>query len=176
MADAYISIISPSANYGSAPTLGVGRQSSRTLNRSLFLFDLSTIPAGATVLNASFRAYLVQSFGTPLTLDVELKQINTGWEEMTVTWNTPLEYTEMDNVLAVSTAAGYYGWDVTSLVQGWVSGDAGANHGLALWSEDEDLVGWRGFASKEHDFDPPQPPLLDVTYLPSGAGDDEEER
>jgi len=168
VADAYISVISPSSNYGSAPTLGVGRQSGRTLHRSLFRFDLSGIPAGATVLSASFRAYLVQSFGTPPTLNVELKRINTAWEEMTVTWNTPLDYTGMDNVVTVGTAAGYYGWDVTSLVQTWLSSDAGSNHGLALWSEDEDLLGWRGFASKENTLDPPQPPQLDVTYLPWG--------
>ena len=166
VADAYISVVAPMANYGSAPTLGVGRQSERTLDRSLLRFDLSSVPAEATVLSASFRAYLVQSSSTPPTLNVELKQINTAWEEMTVTWNTPLDYTGMDNVLAVGMAAGYYSWDVTSLVQTWLSSDAGSNYGLALWSEDEDLLGWRGFASKENTLDPPQPPQLDVTYLP----------
>ena len=166
VADARISAAAEMTNYGAAPTLGVGRQSERTLDRSLFRFDLSGIPADATVLSASFRAYLVQSSGTPPTLNVELKQINTAWEEMTVTWSTPLNYTGMDNVLAVGTAVGYYGWDVTSLVQTWVSSDDGSNHGLALWSEDEDLIGWRSFASKENTLDPPQPPQLDVTYLP----------
>jgi hypothetical protein len=166
IADSHISVTSPNTNYGKAPALGVGRPSGRTLYRSLLRFDLSAIPDGATVLDASFRAYLVQSSGSHFTHNVELKRIDTAWDEMTVTWNTPLEYTELDNVLAVGTLAGYYGWDVTSLVQGWMSGVDGANHGLALWSEDEAAVDWRSFASRENTLDPPQPPRLDVTYIP----------
>jgi hypothetical protein len=163
--DAYIFSALPMANYGTAPTLGVGRHSGRALSRSLFRFDPSTIPAEATVLSASFRAYLVQSSSTPRSLNVELKRIDTTWEEATVTWSTPLDTTGIDNVLAVGTREGYYSWDVTNLVQSWVSGGDRSNHGLALWSEDEDLVGWRSFASRENGLWPPRP-QLDVTYLP----------
>lgn len=165
VADAYILSAAPAANYGTAPTLYVGRQSERALNRSLFRFDLSDIRSDATVLSASFRAYLVGASESPRELSVELKRIDTAWEEATVRWSTPLEYTGMDNVLAVGTAAGYYSWDVTSLVRAWVNGGT-SNHGLALWSADEDLLGWRGFASRESPLDPPQPPQLEVTYLP----------
>jgi hypothetical protein len=166
VADACIMSAVPGANYGTAPTLGVGRQSGRSLTRSLLRFDLSSVPAEATVLSASFRAYLVQSSGTARTLNVELKRIDTTWEEATVTWSTPLDTTGIDNVLAVGTEQGYYSWDVATLVQNWVSSGDGSNHGLALWSEDEDLVGWRSFASRENALRPPQPPQLDVTYLP----------
>jgi hypothetical protein len=166
VADAYISSAVPGANYGSAPTLGVGLQSARSIERSLFRFDLSTIPADATVLSARFRAYLVQSSSAPRTLNVELKRIDTAWEEARVTWSTPLDTTGMNNVLAVGMAADYYSWEVTSLVRTWVSSGARSNHGLALWSEDEGLVGWRGFASRENTLMPPLPPQLNVTYLP----------
>ena len=166
VADAYILSAAPGANYGTAATLWVGRQSERALNRSLFRFDLSGIPEDATVLSAGFRAYLVGASESPRTLDVELKGIDTAWGETTVTWSTPLDYTAMDNVLAVGTPAGYYSWDVTSLVRTWVRDGAGSNHGLALWSADEDLLGWRGFASREYAVVAPLPPQLEVVYLP----------
>ena len=166
VADAYILSAVPMTNYGAVTTLWVGRQSERALNRSLFRFDLSSIPEDATVLSAGFRAYLVGASGTPRELDVELMEIDTAWGETTVTWSTPLDYTGMDNVLAVGTPAGYYSWDVTSLVRTWVSGGARSNYGLALWSADEDLLGWRGFAGREYTGVAPLPPQLEVTYLP----------
>jgi len=118
------------------------------------------------VLSAGFRAYLVGASDTPRTLNVELKQVDTAWGETTVTWSTPLHYTGTDNVLEVGTTAGYYSWDVTSLVRTWVRDGAGSNHGLALWSADEDLLGWRGFAGREYAVVAPLPPQLEVVYLP----------
>lgn len=165
-ADAYIFSALPANNYGSAPTLGVGRQSERALSRSLIRFDLSSIPSDATVLSAGFRAYLVGATESPRELDVELMGVDTAWGETTVTWSTPLDYTETEDVLAVGTPAGYYSWDVTSLVRAWVSGGARSNYGLALWSADEDLLGWRGFASREYAVVAPLPPQLEVVYLP----------
>jgi len=96
-------------------------------------------------------------------LDVELKRIDVPWQEMIVTWNTPLGYTGANNVTGVGLAPGYASWDVTSLVQSWVSG--ATNHGLALMSKNESTLGWRGFASKES-ASPPNPPWLVVIYRP----------
>jgi hypothetical protein len=132
--------------------------------RALFRFDLSLIPAGATVQSATFRASLVQTSSSPDTLDVELKRIDASWQEGTVNWNTQPDYTGANNVTGVGTTLGYYGWDVTSLVQTWVNG--ATNHGLALMSKNETTLGWRGFASTESAVSPPSPPRLVVTYRP----------
>jgi hypothetical protein len=161
-ADAYVFSATPTANYGMAPTLYVGNQSATATGRALFRFDLSAIPAGATVLSASFEAYLAQAPDSPSRLDVELKQINQPWEEGTVSWRTPLSYTGANVIKGVGAASGYYSWNVTSLAQAWVRG--APNRGLALVSQKEGALGWRGVASKESDASPSHPPRLVITY------------
>jgi hypothetical protein len=165
VADAYIQSAVPKANYGTASTLPVGRQSGRSLTRSLLRFDLSLIPPTATVLSARFGAYLVQSSTAPRTLNVELRRVDAAWDEPNVTWASAPDTTGVDNIVAVGMEERYHTWEVATLVQSWVSGDV-PNHGLALWSEDEDLPGWRTFASRESFASPPQRPRLEVTYLP----------
>jgi hypothetical protein len=162
-ADTYIYSAAPTANYGTATTLYVGSQSSSAIGRALLRFDLSAIPTGATVQSASFQAYLMQASPSPATLDVELKRIDTSWQEGTVIWNTPLGYTSANNVVGVGTVLAYYSWDVTGLVQTWVNG--APNRGLALISKNESTLGWRGFTSKESK-SPAKPPRLVVTYWP----------
>jgi len=104
VADAYVYSASPTTNYGTATTLYVGSQSTSATGRALFRFDLSSIPAGATVQSATFQAYLVQSSSSPTTLDVELKRIDAPWQEMAVIWNTQPGYTGANNVTGVGTA------------------------------------------------------------------------
>ncbi|HUW14294.1 MAG TPA: DNRLRE domain-containing protein, partial [Anaerolineae bacterium] len=166
VADAYILSAVPRNNYGTADRLSVGRQSGRSLTRSLLRFDLRGIPAGATIQRATLRCYLVQSSTSPRLLDIALKRIDTDWEEDTVTWDTPLGYADLDIAAEVGTAAVYYEWDATGLVWGWLSGGTGSNHGMALWSEDEAAEGWRSFTSRENTYVPPLTPLLDVIYIP----------
>ena len=163
VADAYVYSAAPAANYGAAAILYVGSQSTSATGRGIFRFDLSTIPAGATVLSADFRAYLAQTSTSPAILDVELKRIDAPWQEMTVAWNTQPGYTGANNVLGVGTGLGYTSWNVTGLVQTWVSG--APNYGLALLSKNETTIGWRGLASREST-SPPNPPRRVVTDRP----------
>jgi hypothetical protein len=161
IADAYIRSDTPTVNYGSATTLYVGTEFVTKTARSLYQFDLSSIPAGATIESAQFRALLTATSLPSPTLDIELKQVDTAWSEGTVNWVTPLTYISTNNVLGVGTALTYYVWDVTGLAQAWVDGTA--NHGLALVSKNEATIGYRGFASREA---PPNWPRLVITYRP----------
>lgn len=165
VADAHILSAAPGANYGTSASLFVGRESSRALYRSLARFDLGSIPTDASVHNAYFKVYLESSSAAPVMLDLELKRVDTAWQEDTVTWTTALTTTGLGNVLAVGTAQAYYTWDVLGLVQGWLA-DSSTNHGLALWLPDEAVTGWRVFSSRETMLDPAQPPRLEVTYQP----------
>ena len=160
VADAYVSSADPTTNYGSAPVLYVGRTGSTQIGRALFRFDLSSLPAGATVLSATFQANLVSNPVPPPTMTVELKRIVTSWGELSVTWNNQPTYTG-SNPLIVGPALGYYDWDVLALVQAWRSGTP--NYGLALLSQDEAISAYRGFASKEHGGPPPR---LVIIYEP----------
>jgi hypothetical protein len=162
IADAYISYGAPSTNYGTAPTLYVGK-SETSIGRSLFQFDLSSIPSGSTVISATFQADLAASSTSPPSLDVELKRVDAPWTESGVTWNTQPGTTSVGKVNGVGAAMGYYDWDVAGLVQSWLDGTA--NHGLALWSYTESAFGWRGFASRES-ASPPRPSRLVITYRP----------
>ena len=161
VADAYVYSAAPATNYGAAPTLYVGSQSTSATGRALFRFDLSSIPAGAMVQSATFQTYVVQSSSSPTTLDVELKRVDASWQEMVVSWNTQPGYTGANNVLGVGKSLGYYSWDVTSLVQTWVNG--APNRGLALMSKNETTLGWRGFTSREST-SPLNPPRLVLDY------------
>ncbi|MGD8966322.1 MAG: DNRLRE domain-containing protein, partial [Anaerolineae bacterium] len=162
VADAYVSYAAPDTNYGAAATLYVGK-SETTIGRSLFQFDLSDIPAGSTVISASFEAYLLAFSTSPPLLDVELKQVDDPWVELKVTWNTQPGTASIGKVNGVGVAMGTYDWDVAGLVQGWLDGTA--NHGLALWSDKESIFGWRGFASLQS-VSPPSPPRLAIAYRP----------
>ena len=162
IADTYISYAAPDTNYGTAPTLYVGKNET-SIGRSLFQFDLSTIPGGSTVISATFQAYLVAFSTTPSSLYVELQRVDDSWTELGVSWNNQPGSTSIGKVNGVATAMRYYDWEVTDLVQSWL--DETANNGLALWSYAESTFGWRGFASRES-VSPPRPPRLVITYGP----------
>jgi hypothetical protein len=164
VADAYLLSGTPRVNYGAAQTLQIGRDTNGFVGRALFRFDLSAIPAGATVQSASFQAYLLQSSPTPATLPVGLRRIGVPWQEGSVAWATPLNYTVENNVADVGTAMGYSTWNVTSLAQNWV--DCRVSDGLALFSQNEGSVGLRSFASRERTAAPSNQPRLIVTYRP----------
>jgi hypothetical protein len=133
------------------------------VGRGFFQFDLSKIPTGASLISAEFRAYLIESSTTPHVLSLEVRRVDSPWAELGVTWATQPGTTGIGKVNGVGTGLGDYSWDVTSLVQSWLAGMA--SNGLALWSETEKTVGWRGFASRESG-PPPSPPRLIVTYRP----------
>ena len=159
-ADAYISSVLPASNFGAASVLYVGSQTTNAVSRGLFRFTLGAIPSGATILDARFKAALISASTAPAILNIELKRINTAWLESSVTWNSGLGYTGAGNILGVNSTPGIYTWDVTSLVQWWVNGNA--NHGLALVSVSEGTFGWRGFASREAS----PPPQMVIVYRP----------
>lgn len=164
VADAFVWSTSPTTNYGDVGSVYAGSTSSDSMRRALFHFDLSSMPAGATVLTAKFRAYLTETSSSPDVLDIELRRNNTVWEEDKVTWDIQPSYTAINNIEGVGKSQGYYEWDVTTLVQSWVSG--APNQGMVLTSKDEETPGWRGFTSRESAMQPPVPPELEVTYWP----------
>ena len=128
-ADTFVSSGTPTTNYGSSIILVV--QSGGT---TYLKFNLSTLPAGATVSKATLRLYVdwVIKSGS-----FDVYQLNNTWSESTLTYNTP------PPVLGASATGGhpisitsaslnqFQLIDITTLVQSWVKGEI-ANNGVAL--------------------------------------------
>jgi hypothetical protein len=162
--DTYVYSSSPASNYGGLVKLYVGSPGSGSIYHTLVQFNLSAVPGSATVLSANFKAYLIQTSSVPVQYPVEVRRLLGPWAEMLVNWNNEPQSASIGKVNPVGQTSGYYGWDVTGLVQNWVNGMP--NYGLALWGYPETTSGWRVFASREYTIPAPQPPYLVITYLP----------
>ncbi|MEA2639213.1 MAG: hypothetical protein QOF51_607 [Chloroflexota bacterium] len=132
-------------------------------------FDLSSIPAGATITSANLRLYLEQgSFDSPL--DMQVWRVTGAWTPQTLSLNNQPGFAYPAVQAAISTAPGYKSWNVTNMTRGWVSG-AAANYGMRVWTEDASDYDARFHkdqtlvARGSQDLSP----CLDVTYAPPTA-------
>ena len=126
VADTYANSASAATNYGAQPTLAVAEG-----NTSYLQFDLSTLPAGATVAKATLRLY-VDSVTAGGSFDVD--QVNSPWSESTLNFsNAPTPGAPVAGPVSVTAASlnEFVDIDVTALVQDWVNGSV-ANNGIAL--------------------------------------------
>jgi plastocyanin len=145
-----------------------------TLNGHLVFtkFDLSALPANATVDSAELRLDFTGALTGPN--DIEVGRAGAPpWDESTLTWNNQPAITWGGPVRTVS-ANGVVAWDVTPLAQGWQSG-AVPNNGFALRGN-----GGGEVVAHSKETCPPAsaecaPPTLAITYHappPEGARPD----
>jgi len=153
-------------NYGAETQTQTGQDVSGNLQRTMIKFDVSSIPAGATVVSATLRLYVESRQGITDS-NVGLYSIVTDWEESSVTWNSsggggfdPASLAEP----LVEWSIGWKEWDVPpGLVHEWIDGVTD-NYGLLL-----DYLGTKKnnilrFATKEHT-DPARHPQLVIEYI-----------
>jgi len=121
--DTYISQAQPDYVWGTADFLHHGLLTTGGLYRYLMIqFDLSSIPAGATINGATMSVYNYAFDGTP-NGTIVYYIITASWDEATATWNNQPSYSS-----AVETSSGWPGidtWhnvDVTNFVQNWWDG------------------------------------------------------
>ena len=126
--DTFVSSSFGKTNFGSGIALAV--QPGAT---TFIQFNLSTVPAGATVTKATLRLYVdaVTKSGS-----FDVYQVNSSWNESTLTYNTaPTPGASATGGHPTSVTSASYNQflliDITSLVQGWVSGSI-TNNGVAL--------------------------------------------
>jgi hypothetical protein len=138
-ADSYVNELAPTTNYGSSVDLFVGRTitpQGAGRCRILVRFNIDDLPEGATVTLAELNMY---SDGEPGSLVVLAKRIVNIWSESLVTWNNQPNRTTPQGVRAINATQGWYRWDVTAVVQGWVNGTYAAN-GLMLEAQQESFT------------------------------------
>ncbi len=168
VADACVIEGYPTANLGSTIDMWAGYDDylnpDGKIVRSLVKFNLSSIPTGATINQATLRLYHYESWDYPdRTRTITTYRISSPWSESSVTWNTKPSYAEAYGSAAIPWAAGaWYSFDVTNLVRGWVNG-TWPNYGIMIrgpeWSGSDSS--WRSFNTRESSYDP----QLVITYL-----------
>lgn len=150
VADATLNQNHPSTNYGSTITLPVGFNTNNTLYRSLVRFDLSSIPANATINKATLSLYQVGSSGVPLAIRVY--RSTKTWSEGTVTWNS--NGTSFNSTAITSGGGGasnqsWVAFNVLPVVRSWYIAPS-RNFGLMLRGSSEGGDwSFHSYASKE---------------------------
>ncbi len=128
VADTYAASAQPGTNFGHGTSMALANQSNAYLR-----FNLSNVPAGATVTKATLRLY-VDGYLSSGSFDVfELDQ---PWNEFLLTWNNapPLGISATGNhptAIGLPNNTTFVLVDITSLVQNWVNGTV-VNNGVAL--------------------------------------------
>lgn len=120
-------------------------------------FDLSGIPAGATIDQAVLHLHFTDATGT--LVNVEVARANSPWSEDDSV--KPGCESAGSVVRAVGTGAGWYDWDVTALVQ-YQFANPSTNYGFCVSGGTVDDS--RTFASREGSS--ASRPYLRVTYRP----------
>lgn len=134
--DTYIASDEPERNFGDAVGLFMGTPPGSEASRhALLRFDLSGLPAGATILTARVGMHQETTSG-PGVLSVH--QILRDWDERRETWDSfglagfdPQPLLTFSNATAVVSSTEEVWFDLTGLVERWASGDA-ENDGILL--------------------------------------------
>lgn len=141
-------------------------------NRALIDFDLSVLPANATLVYAHLNLYAygpIASYPghTGSANASTISKITQAWQENLVTWNNqPTVSTQHQVILSQSTnGTQNYSSDVTTLVQDMLANPSAA-HGFKLQLLNEQATNILIFASREHS-NQSLHPTLQVVYTTS---------
>lgn len=152
-ADTQVSQANPSLPCGNCTPLYIARSdtSPNYEKHALLQFDVSSVPAGSTIISASlglfpyFAMGQAQSPTAPQALDIVPEAALAAWNEATVTWNTaPASAGQGDPALTWADTMWWNWFDVTNIVRGWNSGVLN-NYGIKL----KPAVGFTGSAPFE---------------------------
>jgi len=135
--------------------------------RSYLQFDLSTIPANATIVSAELKLFKYSSSNT-IDFSIGIHKVTDDWIINSISWyNQPtFDAIPEDTILSTSSKNIWLYWDITSLLQGWINGSIN-NYGVVLKDTDEVLVEniIRCYSSEcEYEADITKRPKLEITY------------
>jgi hypothetical protein len=124
----------PDSNYFNNALMQVGEDADRKLMRPMILFDISSIPAGASIVSATLRLYAENSNGF-LNMTVGVYRINSAWQANSVTWNSESGGDFHPVPLSLPELVWTTGWKEApvpvELINEWIDG-VSPNHGLLL--------------------------------------------
>jgi hypothetical protein len=161
--DSYVYKGDPGTNYNS-PELIIGHGFGlNDVLWSFLQFDLSVVPANATIISAELQLFQYESVNME-GLIIGVHQVKDPWSENTLTWNNQPSYDAApeDTILRDPSENIWISWDITSLMQGWVDGSI-TNYGVVLKDEVKVIASINCYAS-EYDSDITLRPKLGITY------------
>ncbi|MGA7156433.1 MAG: DNRLRE domain-containing protein, partial [Acidobacteriaceae bacterium] len=126
MGDAHVSSAQPTVNSGSLSNLNIGG-----VYTALAQFDLSMLPAGTTAAQISKATLRVYCNRADVPGAVQVQMVGGAWTESGVTYATLPALGAVVQTGNVIGAGEFVTFDVTSVVQGWVTAP-GTNFGLAI--------------------------------------------
>ncbi len=176
--DTYISELSDDINFGACAALQIDKRKDKPTH-SLLRFDLAALPLNTKINSA--KLVLTKVGGSNDLQTVDLHQVTAPWTEGAgscsnnqtnseyanwkkrqpdLSWNDDGgDFHPSTTAAADVSANGLYEWDVTTLVQGWVSGSP--NYGFLLKARNEtDGSALQVFASRNEQATDLQPQLI----------------
>ncbi len=172
--DSYVRTPNNDVNYGNGGTLAAGTNAILGITyRALIQFDLSAIPANATILSAKLELYCHSVDWPNNSISLILHRITSAWTELGVTWNNQPTIESQDNATAVVNNTGWVTWNIhTQTIHEWRQGTF-VNNGMLIKKLTEALSGVSQalFISSDDTNSPTLRPKLTVTYaIPPSAG------
>ena len=135
--------------------------------RTYLRFPFDAIPASATIQSATLYVYVDDFWPEPGSAPMSAYPVTAAWTPAGVDWYDMGAWPAIGEGVAttdVSSDGGWFTWDVTGLVQGWVDGTP--NYGLAVAAADLGSAenNWAA-ARRLTAADPATRPYLEVTFL-----------
>jgi Secretion system C-terminal sorting domain len=181
--DAFVWDYQPNSNFGNDQRLDITAWTASGtpyISRGFLKFDLTSIPSGAIVLNASLSLYhnntTLNYNGIHSGLNGSVLQFVTGsWQEGTISWNNQPTTTTSNQVFIPQTVSGsqdFIDLDVTAMVGVMVNYPM-LNNGFLLRLQSENYYSNILVAASDH-FNPALHPKLVVTYVVASAVESDE--
>jgi len=150
VADSIVSSLEPDRNYGTMEYLTIDYREHESIY-TYIMFDLSKIPSGTAIANASLQLYNVDAFPSELNVSAHYCPDN-GWNETEITWNSiPSFAPEPDCSVKISKTNMWYNWTLTNRLRSAVSnGDKLLTLVLELDGEPQDGIFMAAFYSKDY--------------------------
>jgi hypothetical protein len=188
VADTYLREQQEDTNFGDGATFisgTLGPVAGTTRTRAVLKFDLSSVPAGATITNAQLTLTVTMVPSAAANSTFGLHRVRVPWNETNVTWNrrlapditwsqpgaaAPLDFSAAASGTTFVGGPGTYTFSSTAALmadaQDWLANPP-ANHGWLLLTPSEATAKTaRHFGAREN---PGNPPRLRLEYTTGGA-------